>query len=125
MTELSLGVLREINVEVNRSTDYWSDISLYGKTELWTEAIDKGDCEDYALAKRRRLLDLGWPIQSLRLAVCMTVEQEAHAVLTVDWLGETWVLDNNTDDVLRWRETSYRWICRQKAGENKWVKILE
>lgn len=115
--------LQHVNVEVNRFK-YVTDIDRYGKEDFWT-TIDSGggDCEDYALEKRKRLMALGWSVDDLRLAVC-TVAGEGHAVLTVDSDLGTYVLDNNMDDVVPWKSLSdYEWIVRQAHDGPYWVRI--
>ncbi len=38
------------------------DIDQYGSREFWAyPQAGYGDCEDFALEKRRRLIALGWP----------------------------------------------------------------
>ena len=49
----------EVNLEVNNSVKYRRDIELYQKPEHWTVAVLEGDCEDYALAKRKKFLEFG------------------------------------------------------------------
>ena len=52
-------VAYRVNKEINESVKYRRDIDLYQKPEHWTPAILEGNCEDYALAKRKKLLELG------------------------------------------------------------------
>ena len=51
---------------------------------MWEIAYDAGDCKDIALAKRKRLMELGWPPESLRMAIAFSERGEMHTVLTVD-----------------------------------------
>ena len=111
-----------VNLAVNAETAYRSDPELYGRPEFWTEAAGAGDCEDYALAKRQRLRALGWPEESLRLAVC-TYKGAGHAVLTVDTDAGTWVLDNRYPDPQPWTLLPYAWVKRQARTGAGWVEI--
>ena len=50
----------------------------YGRAEYWNIPTDGyGDCEDYALTKRRDLIAAGFPAQALRIAVVLTGETKA------------------------------------------------
>lgn len=52
-----------------------------------------GDCEDFALEKRARLLALGWPRGNLRVAVMRGADGWPHAVLLAWTAGAWWALD--------------------------------
>jgi len=120
--------LASVNDQVN-ALPYVADVDRYARAEFWTE-IDQlgGDCEDFALEKRRRLLALGWPIETLRVAECLVETGERHAVLTVDAGGGTYVLDNRCAEVSTWTILSrrgYRWLRRQAAGGPGWVDLAD
>lgn len=115
--------LERVNAEVNGRVNYKSDVDLYGIPEFWTIAAGAGDCEDYALAKRGELLALGWPVEALRLAVCLDERGRGHAVLTVDTSKGVYVLDNRSPFVQPWKALSYTWVKRQAAGGKAWVTI--
>jgi predicted transglutaminase-like cysteine proteinase len=69
---LDRKLLDKINRAVNWEIAYERDIDQYGVSERWAiPENDKGDCEDYALEKRRRLLAAGWPESDLRMATDM------------------------------------------------------
>jgi predicted transglutaminase-like cysteine proteinase len=81
----------------------------------WTPAVTEGDCDSYATAKMQRLVQLGWPERSLRLACCF-VEPSAgpkrkryHLVLLADLDDSTWVLDNRHPYPVPWDLTPYEW----------------
>ena len=114
-------VLESVNREVNEGTQYKTDLALYGTPEFWTIADGAGDCEDYALAKRKKLIELGWLASELKLAVVKTEYGDGHAVLTVDTSKGTFVLDNRYKHIMSWKSLPYEWISRQ-AGKS-WVKI--
>lgn len=123
MSPAKWNELESVTKDVNRNTEYRTDRSLYNLEEFWEIADREGDCEDYALKKRKLLLEMGWPADGLRIAVVRTDTGEGHAVLTVDTDMGAYVLDNMTDKVMPWRETTYYWIARQKAGSRDWEFI--
>ena len=116
-------VLR-VHGTVNNSTEYVTDVDLYNKTDFWTIANGFGDCEDFALAKRKMFLERGYPSSDLRLCLCRTEEKELHAVLIVKSDRGDLVLDNRHVLPLtkhRLEVLGYTWI---KIGiEGKWYEI--
>lgn len=105
--------LNDVNVGINRQIRPETDLSLYRLAEYWTYADAAGDCEDYALNKRRELKARGWPDGSLLLATARNEKGEMHAVLIVTTDRGDFVLDNATDFVTPWSEMPYRWVARQ------------
>ena len=52
--------------------------------DRWDYPSDgKGDCEDYALFKRKILIEEGFPRQALLMTVVKDEHNEGHSVLTV------------------------------------------
>ena len=72
--------LQFVNVEVNRSVAVSSNASV---TRAWHDDATQGDCKEFALAKRSRLIDLGWPASALLIAIAHVPSGELHAVLIV------------------------------------------
>ena len=61
--------LAAVNRAVNRAIFPVNDSKHYGRAEYWTIPNDGlGDCEDYALTKRAKLIALGYPQPALRMA---------------------------------------------------------
>lgn len=124
LTPELLQQLYEINKYVDDRVAWTSDDALYGKAERWTLPLDRGDCEDIVLLKRKLLAKLGWPQGSLLIT---TVEEPGpakgrHAVLTVRSDRGEMILDNQTPEILFWYETKYRYLSRQSATDpNVWV----
>lgn len=115
----------KINAEVNNAIKPVTDMEHWGTPERWDYAEDgKGDCEDYVLEKRRRLMRAGFPVQSLLITVVRDHKGEGHAVLTVKTDRGDFVLDNQAGKILAWQETGYRFIKRQ-ADDNPthWVSL--
>ena len=93
--------------------------------ERWSYPDDGyGDCEDYVLLKRRMLIQSGWPHEVLLVTVVRDKEGDGHAVLTVTTDKGDYVLDNQTEKILLWSETGYRFVKRQsQSNRNVWVSL--
>ena len=127
LTPELLQQLYAINGFVNSRVTWTSDLDLYGKSEYWTYPLDRGDCEDIVLLKRRLLAEAGWPTSALLITVVddPSAHSERHAVLTVRTDRGDFILDNNTPEVLFWYETDYRYVMRQSTTDpNVWVAFL-
>jgi predicted transglutaminase-like cysteine proteinase len=136
---MKLEDLEEVNREVN-AFPYKSDPELYKREEFWTEInAAGGDCEDFAIAKLRRLLERGWPIERLRLACCYTEKVGArpgdinnqsgtrgfHAVLIVSADEEDWMLDNRFEKPIPVSDLKgidyIPTLIQKEGGSNKWA----
>jgi predicted transglutaminase-like cysteine proteinase len=117
--------LVRINRDVNDEVEPVSDLEHWGTLERWSYPTDgKGDCEDYVLEKRKRLIDAGWPRQSLLITVVKDKKGDGHAVLTVKTDRGDFVLDNQETRIKAWTDTGYRFIKRQSEQDvNKWVGL--
>lgn len=102
--------LRKLNFDVNREITPQNDPD--GDDE-WQADVTAGDCEDFALTKRRHLIEQGWSPNALRLAIAYTPSDSGHAVLVVSTDKGDLVLDNRTNAVLDWRDTDLRWMMIQ------------
>lgn len=106
----SYKLAEKINEEVNNSITYKTDIENYGKPEFW-EATDKyGDCEDYALVKRGKLLSAGWPIDKMGLVCCNIPNQGGHCVLYVETDKGGFIMDNRFSGMRDPTALDYEWI---------------
>ena len=115
-----------INVTaVNTRVKPMSDMDNYGKDEWWAYPDNGfGDCEDYALEKRRELNSLGIAVANLLMTVVRKPDGEGHSVLTVRTDKGDYVLDNLTDKVKAWDQTGYRFLKRQAIDNTgRWVSI--
>lgn len=120
-----LAQLKEVNDAINARVQPLTDIEHYGEAELWTYPDDGyGDCEDYVLLKRRTLIGLGWPAETLLITVVRDRKGDGHAVLTVITDRGDLVLDNQEAAILLWHETGYRFVKRQAQGHpDRWVSL--
>lgn len=116
--------LESVNAEVNIRVAPKTDQDHYGRDEVWTYPDDEGDCEDYALEKRRLLMARGFPASDLLMTVLRKPDGEGHAVLTIRTDGGDFVLDNLSPDVKLWADTPYTFVKRQSEYDSgRWVSI--
>jgi predicted transglutaminase-like cysteine proteinase len=117
--------IERVNQWVNANITPMSDMEHWGVIDQWDYPTDgKGDCEDYALMKRKLLIEEGLPRQALLMTVVKDLNNEGHAVLTLKTNRGDFVLDNMRDDVRPWTQTGYRFVKRQsQTNENVWVSI--
>ena len=119
--------LVRINRSVNSNVKPMTDMEHWGVVERWNYPDDGyGDCEDYVLAKRKMLMQAGWPREALLITVVRDKNNDGHAVLTVKSDKGEYVLDNQTDDIVLWSDTGYRFVKRQSQSDpNLWVALGE
>jgi predicted transglutaminase-like cysteine proteinase len=116
--------LQEVNTLVNRIIIPATDLEIYHRDEVWTLPKTYGDCEDYALLKRKLLEQHGWPTGDLLITVVFDEVGDGHAVLLARTSGGDFILDNKTDSIRHWYETAYRYVKRQSTEDpNRWVSI--
>lgn len=119
-----LSELDEINRLVNKMIEPATDNEIYGVNELWTLPSDRGDCEDFALLKRRLLMERGWPASSLLMTVVRDEKNEGHAILTARTTQGDFVLDNKNEEVRLWTQTPYHYVMRQSyINPRVWVSL--
>jgi len=124
LTEALRRDLREINNSWNRKVVAITDEDYYQKREFWTYPDGFGDCEDFALAKRRALIERGWPAGALRMTLVRQRNGEAHAVLVAMTDVGDFVLDNLVGDILDWDQTDYKFVKMQSPQSlNSWVDL--
>lgn len=113
--------LSRVNSTVNRSIRPVNDRS---GTDDWEVDVKSGDCEDFALTKRKQLIELGWSSSSLRIAVALTSSGEGHAVLIAKTSAGDLVLDNRTSAIMDWRKTDLRFLKVQSRDNPKqWQNV--
>jgi predicted transglutaminase-like cysteine proteinase len=94
--------------------------------EKWLLGPLRGDCNDYAVTKRHRLITRGWPARTVLLSEVVTVSGEHHLVTVVRTNGGDLVLDNLTDRIMPWSHTPYRWVRIQTPkNPNYWASVSE
>ena len=113
--------LERINRMVNRTIRPRREA---GPVDRWVLAPREGDCDDYAVTKRHRLIAMGWPASALRLAVVRTPNGQGHAVLVVKTTEGDLVLDNRTSRIKLWSDTGLRWVKIQSSRDpRRWFAL--
>lgn len=126
LTEKRWNQLVQVNNIVNSAIVPVTDESYYQVAEYWTYPDGYGDCEDFALAKRKALIEAGWNPSTLMIAVVREMSGSGHAVLMVRTDRGDLVLDNQDGRVLVWNETPYQYLKRQsQADSSKWVDLVD
>ncbi len=125
LTPAALRKIARINGYVNKAIDPVTDKDHWAAADAWDYPADgKGDCEDYALLKRRMLMEAGFPREALLMTVVKEKNGDGHSVLTLHTNRGDFVLDNLTDEVKPWTQTPYRFVKRQsQENPNIWVAI--
>jgi predicted transglutaminase-like cysteine proteinase len=119
-----LSELDDVNRTVNHEIEPATDMEIYGVPEYWTLPTSRGDCEDYALLKRHRLIQRGWPSGALLMTVVRDEKNDGHAVLTARTSQGDFILDNKIDVVRLWNQTPYHYVMRQSYMDPKvWVSL--
>lgn len=90
-----LHVLGEVNRSVNRAIRPARDT----RVDDWQVGASSGDCEDYVMTKRAKLIAKGVPRGALLIAYTHSRTGEGHAVLVVRTTHGDLVLDNLVNDV--------------------------
>jgi predicted transglutaminase-like cysteine proteinase len=124
ITDETRELIVAVNRHVNRTIKAVKDIKHWGKVDQWDIPTDgRGDCEDYQLLKRKLLAEAGLPRRAMRMTVVLDQHGDGHAVLTIRTPDADLILDNLTDAVLPWRETSYRFLKRESTEKIGWAYL--
>jgi predicted transglutaminase-like cysteine proteinase len=115
--------LEAANSYVNARVRFVDDRIQFGTVDRWLAASEtlargRGDCEDFAIAKRALLKAAGVPDRDLYLVVLKDLTRRAdHAVLVVRANDRFLVLDNGTDRIVDSSDLSdYRPVLTFTAG---------
>lgn len=125
LTPPAMKEIERVDKWVNAHVKPVSDMEHWGVIDQWDYPADgKGDCEDYALFKRKILIGEGFPRQGLLMTVVKDEHNDGHAILTVKTNAGDFVLDNLNDEVKPWNRTGYRFVKRQsQTDQNVWLQI--
>ena len=120
-----IAKLEAVNGYVNARVRFVDDRIQFGVADRWLPASEtlargRGDCEDFALAKRAMLRAAGVPDKDLYLVVLKDLSRRAdHAVLVVRATGRFLVLDNGTDRIVDSSEVQdYKPVLTFTAGHS-------
>lgn len=124
--ERAIEFVRKINLDVNRKIRSQSDQRQYGREEYWTlPESRRGDCEDYALLKKRLLLAKGIDPSRLLLATVLDTRMSSHAVLVIRRPSGDYVLDNLSNRILHWSETGYVFLrIQDPEAPHRWFMVM-
>ncbi|HTV68479.1 MAG TPA: transglutaminase-like cysteine peptidase [Rhizobiaceae bacterium] len=124
LTRKLWAAMIDVNNAVNMMVAPRTDMEIWGKEEVWSYPDAVGDCEDYVLEKRRRLMAMGVPAGDLLITVVRQPNGDGHAVLTVRTSRGDYILDNLELRVLAWTDTEYTYLKRQsERSSGAWVAI--
>lgn len=105
--------IKRVNEFFNRRITWGDDQKVWGQPDFWATPLDTlgkgmGDCEDFALAKYYTLLNIGVPVEKLRLVYVKakngngtTGSDQAHMVLAYYQSpdAEPMIMDNMITDI--------------------------
>ncbi|MCD1625754.1 MAG: transglutaminase-like cysteine peptidase [Paracoccaceae bacterium] len=117
----------KLNRQINRQVRAVSDQAQYGRTEYWSLPTGRGgDCEDFALLKKKHLIAAGLDPQALMVSTVLDRNRNAHAVLVMRTVHGDYVLDNLRNDVKHWRQTGYTFLRMQDPTDpRKWTAVID
>ena len=116
---LDLAEVERINRAVNG--EIRPEVEPAG-VDVWRIGPRNGDCDDYVMTKRHRLIAAGLGSAEARVAVGVAKGQ-LHAVLVVHLGPEFYVLDNLTDEMLPVQRSAVRILTVQSpANPRDWQK---
>jgi predicted transglutaminase-like cysteine proteinase len=126
VTQEQFRVVRAVNSEINRRTRSIEDRRQYGTVENWALPTRRGgDCEDFALAKKRELIRLGIDPQRLLIATVLDRKRNPHAVLVFRSDRGDLILDNLTNKIKPWQATRYLFLRMQDPETpSRWMKVF-
>lgn len=119
--QLVKAVNRKVNAAVNEVTDQ----RQYNTVEKWALPTRLGgDCEDFALLKKRELVRMGVDPRKLMIATVLDRKRNSHAVLVFRSAQGDVILDNLTNSIRSWKDTRYVFLRMQNPSQpNKWVAV--
>jgi predicted transglutaminase-like cysteine proteinase len=118
-------IIETINADVNTTIKQVSDQEQYGVSEYWAfPTSGMGDCEDFVLEKKRRLIQAGFSKSALLITIVRDLKGEGHAILTIKTDKGDVILDNQVKKPVFWYQTGYQFIKRQaEENPNHWLAL--
>ncbi len=122
-----LALANRVNRAVNRSVREITDQRQYSRREHWALPTRRGgDCEDFALLKKRELIRLGIAPDRLLIATVLDRRRQAHAVLVLRTASGDMVLDNLTSRIKPWDRTGYSFLRMQDPNAaSGWALVMK
>ncbi|MCG7518244.1 transglutaminase-like cysteine peptidase [Ruegeria sp. Ofav3-42] len=124
-SQQEMQIIQRVNRHVNATTQAITDQSQYRTRERWALPTSRGgDCEDFALLKKRDLIRAGVDPSKLLIATVLDTRRNAHAVLVYRSAGGDLVLDNLTNRIKPWSATRYLFLRMQDPKKpSNWVGV--
>ncbi|WP_171240787.1 transglutaminase-like cysteine peptidase [Ruegeria sp. HKCCA5491] len=124
-TQQEMQIVHRVNRQVNATTREVTDQSQYRTVERWALPTSRGgDCEDFALLKKRDLIRAGIDPSKLLIATVLDTRRRAHAVLVYRSAGGDLILDNLTNRIKHWSSTRYLFLRMQDPRQpSNWVGV--
>ncbi len=124
-SQQEMQIIQRVNLQVNATTRSVTDQSQYRIAERWALPTSRGgDCEDFALLKKRDLIRAGVDPSKLLIATVLDKQRNAHAVLVYRSAAGDLVLDNLTNQIKPWSATQYLFLRMQNPRKpSGWVGV--
>lgn len=124
-SQQEMKIIQRVNRKVNATTRSVTDFSQYRIAERWALPTPRGgDCEDFALLKKRDLIQAGVDPSKLLIATVLDAKRNSHAVLIYRSAGGDLVLDNLTNQIKPWSATRYLFLRMQNPRKpSGWVGV--
>ncbi|WP_170608655.1 transglutaminase-like cysteine peptidase [Ruegeria arenilitoris] len=124
-SQQEMRIIQRVNRQVNATTRSVSDKSQYRTLERWALPTSRGgDCEDFALLKKRDLIRAGIDPSKLLIATVLDNQRNPHAVLVYRSVTGDLVLDNLTNKIKPWTATRYLFLRMQNPDKpSGWIGI--
>ncbi|MEM9435064.1 MAG: transglutaminase-like cysteine peptidase [Pseudomonadota bacterium] len=126
LTRAQLNMVARLNVKINRQVNEIADSQQYRREEVWAlPTFMGGDCEDFALLKKRELVKAGIAPERLLIATVLDRNRQSHAVLVLRTSSGDYILDNLTNKIKKWTDTGYVFLRIQNANApTQWSAVL-
>lgn len=120
-----MRIIQRVNRKVNATTRSVTDRSQYRTAERWALPTSRGgDCEDFALLKKRDLIRAGVDPSKLLIATVLDTKRNSHAVLVYRSAAGDLILDNLTNQIKPWSATRYLFLRMQNPSRpSSWVGV--
>ena len=120
LTDQLWTTIKTVNAMVN--TERW----VPEEGDDWGHSLP-GDCENFALLKRKLLAEKGVPLGAMRVCVGQIRRRgrsQGHAVLHIVTDRGDYVLDNLTDEIVPWEKSRVKPLYRTAGGGNYQIAVL-
>jgi predicted transglutaminase-like cysteine proteinase len=122
----ALAIVQKVNQRANQKVRPVSDQRQWSIAEKWSLPTNRGgDCEDFAIYKKKMLIEAGFSPDQLLIATVLDRQNRSHAVLVLRTGTQDLVLDNLTGRIKPWRDTGYTFLRLQDPRQpNRWVAVF-